>query len=276
MHTPRNLAAIAVAIAGALAACTDFTPPAPAGIPGTFAVNPANAHLNVGGAVQLKVTGSSGAIIWSSTADSVATVSRGKVVGVSSGLATIRAVSGTNHAFAQITVTLAAAITLSTATVTFTGIPAGALPDSQTVAITNGGQDPLTGLQIADITYGTGASGWLTATLTQTDAPSTLVLRPNTTALAAGSYTASVSLTASSVTAPPQIVTVTYTLTAAAARLASATALFPRNGAPRSWIGYRLLKRRRDVAGCGLANSDAYLDDAGCTEAPSSTTPRRR
>lgn len=215
MQTSRSWAGLVVVIAaaaigGAFVACSDFTPPSAAGS-SAFAVNPRTAHLNVGGTLQLSARGSSGAVTWSSSDETVATVSFGKVTAVGSGAATIRAVSGGGQASARITVTKAAAIALSSSNITFSGIPAGPLPDSQTVAVTNGGEDPLTGLQVGGVTYGAGATGWLDARLTQTDAPSTLVLRPNTTTLTPGSYTATVSIT-SAVTSQPQQVTVTFTL----------------------------------------------------------------
>lgn len=216
MRTPRSWAGLAVvcaaaAGAGVFVACSDFTPPGPAGA-SALSVNPKTAHLNVGGTLQLSASGSSGALVWSSSNAAVATVDFGRVTAVGSGSATIRAVSGTNQATARITVTRAAAISLSSTNVGFSGVPAAPLPDSQMVSITNSGEDPLTGLQIADVTYGAGANGWLTTRLTQSDAPASLVLRPNTTVLAPGSYTATVSIGASSVSAPPQVVTVTYTI----------------------------------------------------------------
>ena len=213
MQTPRNWVGLAVfaAFTGASIACSDFTPPFASEASG-LTVSPRSAHLNVGGTLQLNANGASGRVTWSSSDDSVATVSFGKVTALSSGTATIRAVSGTSHAISTITVTRAASIALSNSNVSFSAVPSGPVPDSQAVNVTNGGEDPLTGLQIAAVTYGSGATGWLTATLTQADAPSSLVLRPNTTALATGSYTATVSIVAASPSTPPQSVTVTFTL----------------------------------------------------------------
>jgi WD40-like Beta Propeller Repeat/Matrixin len=68
-----------------------------------------------------------------------------------------------------------------------------ALPVSQTIAI-SASTGSLTGLAPV-ITYATG-SGWLTATVSPTATPATLTLRPNTTALAAGTYNATVRVTA--------------------------------------------------------------------------------
>jgi uncharacterized membrane protein len=202
----------AVGVIGAFVACSDFTPPGVASS-SALVVKPKTAHLNVGGTMQLTVTGSSGAVVWSTSDEAVATVSFGKVTAVASGTATIRAVSGTNEATTRVTVTRAAAIALSSTNVTFNGLPAAALPDSQTVDVTNSGEDPLTGLQLGDVVYGTGATGWLTAQLTQSNAPAKLVLRPNTSTLAPGSYTATVSIASPSLTIGPQVVAVRFTLT---------------------------------------------------------------
>lgn len=197
-------------MAGVFVACSDFTPPGPAGT-AALVVNPKTAHINVGSTLQLIARGASSGVVWSSSDESVATVSLGKVTGVGSGSATIRAVSGTNQGSARITVTRAAAIALSTSSISFSGVPGASPPDSQTVNVTDAGEDSLTGLTVADVSYGSGATGWLSARLTQTDAPATLVLRPNTTALAPGSYTATVTI-AGSVTTGTQQVTVTFTL----------------------------------------------------------------
>ena len=213
MQTPRNWVGLAVfaAFTGAFIACSDFTPPL-AGGASVLTVSPRSAHLNVGGTLQLNANGSSGRVTWSSSDDTVATVSFGKVTALASGTATIRAVSGTSHAISTISVTRAASIALSSGNVSFNAVPSGPIPDSQMVDVADGGEDPLTGLQIAGVTYGSGATGWLTATLTQTDAPSSLVLRPNTSSLAPGSYTATVSIAAASPSTPSQSVTVTFTL----------------------------------------------------------------
>jgi hypothetical protein len=84
------------------------------------------------------------------------------------------------------------------------------IPAQQQIAVTNGGDAPLTGLGIGTITYSAGANNWLTASVSPGTAPATLFLRPNTTALVAGDYTATVPVTSSvsGVAAVP--VTVTY------------------------------------------------------------------
>src|SRR5215475_4477062 len=99
LPSPRRNAGFVVAIAaagivGAFAACSDFSLPDATSTSSTLIVSPRTAHVNVGGSVQLAASGSSGGITWSSSDPTVATVTFGKVTGVASGTATIRAISG--------------------------------------------------------------------------------------------------------------------------------------------------------------------------------------
>jgi hypothetical protein len=232
LRRQRSYAGLVVAIAAAgivsaFVACSDFTPPGAAGSSSTLSVNPKTVHLNVGGDTQLTAIGASGAIVWSSNDDSIATVSFGKVTAVASGSATIRAVSGTSQATSRVTVTTPAAVALSTTNLFFDGVASGVIPDSQSVDVTNAGQDSLSGLTIDSVTYGAAATGWLDASLTQTTAPAKLILRPKTTALVVGSYTASVSVSSPLLGLPPQLIAVRFTLIRPAAiSLSSTTASF--------------------------------------------------
>jgi hypothetical protein len=217
VRTPRGRAGVVFAITaagilGAFLACSEFTPPGATTNNGTLSISPKTAHLNVGHSMQLNAAGSSGALTWSSSNEQVATVTRGKVTGVGSGTVTIRAVSGTNQATARITVTRVAAIALSTASVSFSGIASAALPDSQAVDVTNAGEDPLTKLVIDSISYGPGASDWLAARLTETDAPAKLILRPTTAAFSAGVYSATVFVSSQTLESGSQGVGVSFTL----------------------------------------------------------------
>lgn len=238
MRPQRSHAGLVVAIAagvigGAFAACSDFTPPGAASA-SALTVTPKTAHLNVGASMRLAATGASGVVTWSSTDEKIATVNQGKVTGVGSGTVTIRAVSGTSQATARITVTRPAAIAVSSTNVLFSGISAAAIPDSQTVDVTDAGEDPLTGLIIDSVIYIGGASDWLSARLTQAQAPARLVLRPVTTSLASGAYTATVSLSAPTLKIGPQLIDVRFTVgRAPAIVLSSGTAEFTvqQNGA---------------------------------------------
>ncbi|MGH7461874.1 MAG: hypothetical protein ACREMA_12740, partial [Longimicrobiales bacterium] len=63
---------------------------------------------------------------------------------------------------------------------------------TQNVAIANGGGGTLSGLTLGTVTYGAGASNWLTAQLTGTTGPTSLSLTFASSNLASGTYTATV------------------------------------------------------------------------------------
>ncbi len=108
----------------------------------------------------------------------------------------------------------APSIVLSSSTVGFSATQSGADPTAATLNISNGGGGTLSGLTLGTITYGSGASGWLTAGLAATTAPTTLTLQPTTGSLAAGTYTATVPVTSAVAANSPQSVTVTFTVAA--------------------------------------------------------------
>jgi uncharacterized protein YjdB len=85
-------------------------------------------------------------------------------------------------------------ITVSPTSASFDVTRAAGLPAAVVLNIGNGGAGTLSGLA-RSISYGPGATGWLDATLGGTTAPTTLALQPNTTSLAGGTYTATVTLT---------------------------------------------------------------------------------
>jgi hypothetical protein len=106
-------------------------------------------------------------------------------------------------------------IVLTPMSVTFTATEGAASPTAQTVDVTDGigGPVPLTDLALGTVTYGSGASGWLTgAALNGTTAPAVLTLQPATTGLAPGTYTATVPVTSIAAANSPQDVAVTFTV----------------------------------------------------------------
>lgn len=103
-------------------------------------------------------------------------------------------------------------IGLSVNALRFTDTAGTADPAPQTLNVTNSGGGTLSGLAVGTLAYGTGASGWLTASLNGATAPATLTLQPSNTGLSPGTYTATVPVTASGVGNSPQNVTVTYVL----------------------------------------------------------------
>jgi hypothetical protein len=101
-------------------------------------------------------------------------------------------------------------IVLNPTSVTFSSYRGGNLPGQQVVAVTNGGGGTLTGLS-GSITFGGGASNWLAGNM-GTIAPTQIVLRPTTTALAAGTYTATVTVESAIAGVAAKTVNVTYTI----------------------------------------------------------------
>jgi hypothetical protein len=108
-------------------------------------------------------------------------------------------------------------IALTPGSVTFSAAAGGSNPISQTVAVKNSGGSTLSGLAIGTISYGSGATGWLAASLSATTAPATVTLTPALGSLAVGTYTATVPVSASAtgVTNSPQTISVTFTVSAA-------------------------------------------------------------
>lgn len=111
----------------------------------------------------------------------------------------------------NLTVSPPPSITLSPNSLTFTGTTGQPNPSPGTVTITNGGSGTLTGLAIGAIAYGAGQpTGWLSASLSSTTAPATLVVTPTTGALAAGTYTATVPVTSTTPGATSKSVSVSF------------------------------------------------------------------
>jgi formylglycine-generating enzyme required for sulfatase activity len=99
-------------------------------------------------------------------------------------------------------------IGLSPTTLSLTALQGAALPEAQTIAVNNTGGGTLSGLAV-NITYKTGGSGWLTATISPTTAPAAVTIRPNTTATT-GTFTADVCVSSTAAINSPQCAAVTY------------------------------------------------------------------
>ncbi|MBC8087656.1 MAG: hypothetical protein H7Z40_10350 [Phycisphaerae bacterium] len=106
------------------------------------------------------------------------------------------------------------AIALSTSSLSFGGVAGGANPAAQLVNVTNGGTGTLNGLAVGSITYGPGASGWLSATASGTTTPMTITVQPNLGSLAAGTYDATVNVTSNNASNSPQQFTVRLVVSA--------------------------------------------------------------
>lgn len=140
--------------------------------------------------------------------------------------ATAVGLSATSSTFI-ITTPIPGTIVATPSSSSFSAVTGAALPAAQLLSITTGGGS-LTGLSVGTVTY-TGTPGWLaTPTLSSSTTPSTLTLRPNTTSLAAGTYSATVPLSA--VGAASTTVSVTYTVSATPLP-GTPTLIAPTNGA---------------------------------------------
>lgn len=116
------------------------------------------------------------------------------------------------------------AVQLSSATLDFAG-DVGTSPAAKSVQVINSGGGAVGGLAIA-IAYGAGAPGWLsTSSLNATVTPATLTVRPLTTALAAGTYTATIAVSGAGVASRTLTVTLSVAISGLAVTIASWPAL---------------------------------------------------
>lgn len=105
------------------------------------------------------------------------------------------------------TVAPAPRIDVSQPTLSFGAPVGGANPTAQTLQITNGGGGTLTGLNAA-VSY-TNGNGWLNAPLTAGTNAGSVLVQPNITGLAAGTYVATIRITATGASNSPRDVEVT-------------------------------------------------------------------
>ena len=155
---------------------------------------------------------------WSSDASTVATVDQnGLISGVATGTARIVASAAGFSDTAIVVVAPAPALVLSDTSVAFAGQVGQPSPPPDTVQITNGGAFPLVGVAIDSIVYTGSATGWLTAQLAATAAPTEVQLTVTTTGITtAGVYTAKVWVSATDADGSPRRVNVVLNLAAGA------------------------------------------------------------
>ena len=109
-----------------------------------------------------------------------------------------------------VTVELPPTLSLSEDSIAFEVVAGGSDPAPQAVDVTNAGGFPLVGLAVDSIVYGPVASGWLAGQLDGPSAPAILEVTASTTGLTtAGTYTASVWLSAIDADGSPAEVEVT-------------------------------------------------------------------
>jgi len=148
-------------------------------------------------------------INWTSEDPEVAAVEGdGLVHGLSAGTARIRATSGQATGHASVTVLDPPSLVLSESELDFEAMPGSGPTDSRTVDITNGGEGILDGIQVA-ISHPSGeATGWLTANLAGTTAPTSMSVRADPAGLPEGTHRGEVAVAASAAVNSPQVVEV--------------------------------------------------------------------
>jgi hypothetical protein len=161
-------------------------------------VDPGESQVAVGATVQLTASvldaqgrAMSGIpIAWTSTDTATATVSgNGMVTGRRGGQAQIRAAADGRTGSASVQVLRPPQVVLDRTVIGFSASFGGSAPPPALVAVTNGGDLPLTGLT-ADIDFGDGPTGWLTVVLAATTAPTSLALAATQSGLQPGDYAA--------------------------------------------------------------------------------------
>ncbi len=175
----------------------------------SVAIQPTSAQVAVGQTVQLQATALDSAgkplsgrlFTWSSSDPTIATVdSSGLVSGVKVGTVAVRAAAQqdpTKSASAPITVTPPPSIALSRTSVALRAIVAAPSPAGDSLAVTNSGGGLLSGLS-ASVAYAAGQpTGWLSASLGASTAPTTLTLQLSTSSLPVGIYDATVTIASS-------------------------------------------------------------------------------
>ncbi len=168
-------------------------------------VDPPHSQLALGSAVQLTARGldhkertvSGYPVAWRSDDEAVATVDdAGLVTGHARGEATIAATMGGRTGSALVDVRYPPSLVLDVQELSFAEQAGTPDPAPADVAVTNGGDLPLEGLAVA-VSYDD-AGGWLTAALASSSAPTTLRVSVSLDGLEPGTYSARVTVEASS------------------------------------------------------------------------------
>jgi adhesin/invasin len=157
-------------------------------------------------------------VTWSIGDQSVATITPdGEITGLVIGSTEITAQVAGLSATAPVFVTPAPAIGLSDDSLVFTAVAQSGTPLSGTIDISNTGGASLDNLTLGTIAYSAGATGWVSASLDQPTAPTTLTVDANIQGLAIGTYTATIPVTEPTASNTPQEVTVVLSVTAGTA-----------------------------------------------------------
>lgn len=207
---------LSVAAALLLVACSDGTTnPVP-----ELVLSPDERALDVGESVQLSAINAGGAVTWTSSDPTVASVvSTGFVTAIGPGTTIISASTPTQRADATITVNARPALSLSVATVTFVARRGGSDPAVQHVSVTNSGSGTLMDIGIASVSYDTPERDWLEveqvgATATPST-PASVRLTARVDELPTGTHSAVVLVGAANAENAPRELIVTLTVTPA-------------------------------------------------------------
>jgi hypothetical protein len=116
----------------------------------------------------------------------------------------------------RLTITDPPVMAVSPAALTFSAwgdVTNATQPAAQSVVISSASGGVISGLGVS-ISWGGGASGWLTASLrgNDTTTPAILDVRPTSTNLAANTYTATITITSTMTGVAPRVVNVSYTV----------------------------------------------------------------
>jgi hypothetical protein len=179
----------------------------------SVAVDPVRCEVAVGATTQLTATAlddrgravSGLPVSWSSANPSIASVDgSGVVTGHAPGEVEVTASVGGLSGTALVEVLRAAAIRLERSSVEFSADAGDSGAITTQVAISNGGDMPLTGLS-ASVDFGGGPTGWLTASVEPAAAPSALILQASAAGLAQGTYAATVAVQSTSASGSAQL-----------------------------------------------------------------------
>ena len=215
---------LALAASGAVLQACDtvevVTPPPP-----NVSVTPSVVTIDVGERTRLTALvsgGSGGGVTWSSSAPEIVSVdNNGEIVGLAVGSATITARSGGGTGSAQVTVQRPELVVLDRPSLSFTAAPGG-VAGPETVRITAPAAEVMTGLVVTVAYAAGGPTGWLRTALSSTSTPASLLISADARALAVGSYSATVDISADGV-AGAQSIDVTLRVVGAPPTIALAT-----------------------------------------------------
>jgi len=217
LRAPLSLIVGTLTIAGTIVfACKTDTNIGPDAALDSLYVEPATAVIVLDDTLRLRAIGidrngrrfADARARWATSDAAISLSATGVAIGLNAGAATVHATVGSKTATAVITVQPKPAFATSRDSVPFNTIANGPTPSTQLVVLTNGGGGTLAPV-VNTVTYGPGASGWLNTGLSGLVAPDTLALDVLNTALPVGTYSATVSLTASKATNSPKTIKVT-------------------------------------------------------------------